>query len=189
MKNKIAELALKQTWVNINSRAVTETAIATVIAVIVPALLAHTPQNQFIVGPIVNAVLFWVALRVGLTNALFIAVIPSLIAIFRGMLPPQAVVIIPFIILGNCAMILSFVFVGTRHWRVRTGHALFLRVILASILKSLIIFLSAWLLLNLPPVVTFMMSWPQLVTAIVGGIAVFVINRKFTSPRGCHPPA
>ncbi|MFH1183231.1 MAG: hypothetical protein V1690_03140 [Candidatus Moraniibacteriota bacterium] len=169
---KTNELAIARVWVNIKSRAIVETSIATVVAVIVPALLAHTPQNQFIVGPIVNAVLFWVALRVGITNALFIAVIPSLIALFRGMLPPTAAMFIPFIILGNCAMILAFSLIKSKLW---------LRVAASSVLKTLVIFLPTWLLLNLSSPVSFMMSWPQLVTAIVGGLIVVIINKKLNT--------
>jgi len=178
MKNKIAELTISRAWVNINSRAAGETVIATVIVVIIPALLAHTPQNQFIVGPIVNAVLFWVALRIGLVNAIFIAVIPSLIALSRGLLPPQAAIMIPFIILGNCAMITTFwYFVRNK------SHAGMLDIVISSIVKSLIIFLPVWLLLNLPPIVTFMMSWPQLVTAFVGGSIVVLVNNKIFSAK------
>lgn len=157
---KTKELTIARVWVNIKSRAIVETSIATVIAIAVPALLAHTPQNQFIVGPIVNAVLFWIVLRVGITNALFIAVIPSMIALFRGMLPPTAAMVIPFIILGNCAMILAFSYLKTSLW---------LRVVASSILKTLVIFLPALLLFNLSSTISFMMSWPQLLTAIVGG--------------------
>jgi len=166
------ENIIERPLINIRSRAFVETAIGTVIAVIIPAIFAHTPQNQFIVGPIVNAVLFWVALRVGLTNALFIAVIPSLIALFRGLLPPTAAMVVPFIILGNCTMILAFSFFKTNLW---------LRVAASSILKSLIIFLPVWLFLNSSPLITFMMSWPQLITALVGGALVVKVNGYATN--------
>jgi hypothetical protein len=171
MKDKIAEFALSQTWVNLKSRAIVETAVCTVLAVVFPAVFAHTSQNQFIVGPIVNAILFWVALRVGLTNALFIAVIPSMIALFRGLLPPTAAAVVPFIILGNCVMIAVFSYLKTILW---------LRVAASSIMKSLVIFLPVLLFLNSSPLVTFMMSWPQLVTALIGGFAVIKLNRLFT---------
>lgn len=166
--SKPIESILVQPLINIRSRAIVETAIATTIAIIVPAILAHTPNNQFIVGPIVNAILFWVAFRVGLTNALFIAIIPSLMAIFRGMLPPNAALIVPFIILGNCVMILTFYSLKTKLW---------LRVVASSVLKSLTIFLPVFLFLNSSPAVTFMMSWPQLATAFVGGAIFILINK------------
>ena len=191
-KIKIVELVLKNTFTNIKIQPLIETFLATIIAVVVPTLLAHTPNNQFIVGPIVNAVLFWVVWRVGVINAIFIAVVPSIIALFRGMLPPQAAVMIPFIIAGNCAMIITFsYFVGTWHCHVpsrnRTAScseqssALFLRVIFASLAKTLVIFLPAWLFLNLPPTVNFMMSWPQLVTAVFGGFSVVMINKSLST--------
>jgi len=168
---KIKTAVAANVLANVKSRAIVETAVATVAAVLIPAIFAHTPQNQFIVGPIVNAILFWVALRVGLTNALFIAVIPSLIALFRGLLPPTAAAVVPFIILGNCAMIVAFTYIKTNLW---------IRVAASSIIKSLIIFLPVLLILNSSPLVTFMMSWPQLVTAFIGGFAVIKLN-KFIS--------
>ncbi|MBM3256401.1 MAG: hypothetical protein FJZ04_02960 [Candidatus Moranbacteria bacterium] len=170
---------VSNSFVNVKSRAIVETVICTIIAVVFPAIFAHAPQNQFIVGPIVNAVLFWVALRVGITNALFIAVIPSLIALFRGLLPPTSAPVVPFIILGNCAMILAFSFLKSRIW---------LGVFAGSTIKTLVIFLPVWLFLNSSPPVTFMMSWPQLVTAIVGGFVVIILNRK-SFASGCHPRA
>ena len=166
---KIIEKTLALPLVNLKSRALTETFIAMLIAVIVPAILAHTPQNQFIVGPIVNAVLFWVAFRVGVTNALFIAVIPSLIALSRGMLPPTAAAAIPFIVLGNCAMILTFAFLKTQLW---------LRIIASAAVKTLVIFLPVLILLNLLSQISFMMSWPQLVTALVGGFIAITLSKK-----------
>jgi len=180
--------------VSFRSRAILETSIATVVAVIVPAILAHTPQNQFIVGPIINAILFWMALRVGIANALFIAVIPSMIALFRGMLPIQATTIIPFIILGNCVMILVFSLVGTRygvfgeHGSMLSGHSrvfgtrygAYLQIILAALAKTLVIALPAFFILNLPSTVSFMMSWPQLITAFVGGTIVIFINNRLS---------
>ena len=166
--------------VSFRSRAILETSIATVVAVIVPAILAHTPQNQFIVGPIINAILFWMALRVGIANALFIAVIPSMIALFRGMLPIQATTIIPFIILGNCVMILVFSLIGTPHGVSSTRYGAYLQIILAALAKTLVIALPAFFILNLPSTVSFMMSWPQLITAFVGGTIVIFINNRLS---------
>jgi len=168
---KIKEAVVSNVFVNLKSRALAETAVCTITAAVFPAIFAHTPQNQFIVGPIVNAILFWVALRVGLTNALFIAVIPSLIALFRGLLPPTAAAVVPFIILGNCAMIIAFASLKTSLW---------IRVTVSSIFKSLFIFLPVFFLLNSSSLVTFMMSWPQLVTALIGGFAVIKLSKAFT---------
>jgi len=181
--NERLEKVLARPLANIQNQALVETAVCTVIAVVVPAVFAHTPSNQFIVGPVVNAILFWVALRVGIANALFIAVVPSLIALFRGLLPPSAAAAIPFIILGNCAMIITFV--GIRRYSVREhGCAMFLQIFLASLIKTLIIFLPVWLFLNSSSTVTLMMSWPQLATAMVGGFLVIVTNRYFLNNIG-----
>lgn len=166
-KSEIVENVQTLSLTNIRTRAIIETIIALAIAVITPALLAYAPQNQFVVGTIVNAVLFWVALRVGVVNALFIAVIPSLIALFRGLLPPVAVAVVPFIIFGNCALILAFSFIKANLW---------VRIAASSLIKSIVIFLPTFLFLESSPLVTFMMSWPQLITALAGGIIVVGLN-------------
>lgn len=174
LKEKEAVAVWPRTWVNVKTRALAETAVATAVAVIVPALLAHTPQNQFIVGPIVNAVLFWVALRVGVVNAIFIAIIPSLMALFRGMLPPQAVLAIPYIITGNIAMIITFsALVGQAKKRI----FLYVGVIAGALVKTAVIFLPVLYILKLTGIVAFMMSWPQLATAIIGGLAVIGVQK------------
>ncbi len=175
-KSQEAVAVWSKTWMNVKTQALTETAIATTVAVIVPALLAHTPQNQFIVGPIVNAVLFWVALRVGIANAIFIAVVPSMIALLRGMLPPQAVLAIPYIIAGNIAMIMTFSLVVNQF---KKSVFLYFGVIAGALVKTAVIFLPVLYILKLTGVVAFMMSWPQLVTAIIGGLVVVRVQKYF----------
>ena len=175
-KSQEAIAVWPKTWVNFKARALTETAIATAIAVIVPALLAHTPQNQFIVGPIVNAVLFWVALRVGIVNAIFIAVVPSSIALLRGMLPPQAILAIPYIIAGNIAMIMTF---SALAGQFKKSVFLYFGVVASALVKTAVIFLPVLYLLKLTGVIAFMLSWPQLVTAVIGGFIVIKTQKYF----------
>jgi len=160
-------IALKKSLINVQSRALAETTIGMAIVVITPMLLAHTPGNQFIVGPIVNAVLIYLALRVGVGNAIMIAVIPSLIALFRGMLPPTAAALIPFIVMGNITLVSVFGYLK---------GSLIKRVTLSAIAKTLVIALPVWIGFNIAPVVKLMMSWPQLVTALAGGAIVIGIN-------------
>jgi len=165
---KAIEKVLVRKWVDVKSRAIAETAVAMGIAVSAPLFLAHTPNNQFIVGTIVNAVLFWTAYRVGLVNAVMIAAVPSLIAVFRGMLPPTAAVMIPFIIFGNISLIIAFTLIK---------GSLLKRVFLSSFVKTLAIFLPVWIGLNIAPMVKLMMSWPQFVTALAGGVAVIGLSK------------
>ena len=77
-------------------------------AILFPALLAHTPHNQWITGTIVNAILFLAVWRVGVVNAAFVAFLPSSIALLRGLLPAPMAILIPYIILANIILICVF---------------------------------------------------------------------------------
>ncbi len=140
-------------------------------AVIVPAVLAHTPHNQWITGTIVNAVLFIAAWKLGIINAAFIAILPSSIALMRGLLLPPQAMIIPFIIVSNILLIGIFT---------ALKRQLFFGVFIASSLKFLFLagITSLFFAEKIPTTLLQMMQWPQLITALAGGfIAIAFINK------------
>ena len=155
---------------NFEGKALAETAGVMFLTLLVPILLAHTAGNQWIVGPAVNAGLFWLAFRVGIGNAFLVAFLPSLIALSRGMLPPQTIALVPFIILGNLALILT---ANTLRKKVKTG------ILLASILKASIIVLPAMLILPKASL-ALVFAWPQLITALLGGVIFYIASKKIT---------
>lgn len=135
------------------------------------ALVAPIANQQFVTGPLVNAALILATVLLGFENAVLIALFPSLIALSIGLLPPVLLPMIPFIITGNVLYIFIFSKLQkTNYW---------LGLIPASILKFALLFFSSQFLVNListkglPSAVTLMMSWPQLVTALAGGIIAF----------------
>ena len=137
------------------------------------AVIAPLFKQQFITGSIVNAILILSMVFLGLENAILIALFPSLIALSIGLLSPILLPMIPFIITGNVLYIYIFKkFQKTNYW---------LGLISASILKFALIFFSSQFLVNLittkslPSSVAIMMSWPQLVTAIAGGIIAYLV--------------
>ncbi|MCX6760366.1 MAG: hypothetical protein NTW46_03430 [Candidatus Nealsonbacteria bacterium] len=82
------------------------------VAVIVPMF-----HNQFATGPIVNAVLFISAVILGLDKALFICLIPSVIAMSVGLLPPVLAPMVPFIMISNVLMVFVFFYTKkTNYW-------------------------------------------------------------------------
>lgn len=140
------------------------------------ALFAPMANQQFITGPLVNSVLILATVFLGFENAILIALFPSLIALSIGLLPPILLPMVPFIITGNVLYIFIFSKLQkTNYW---------LGLVPASILKFALIFLSSQFLVNLitskglPPAVTLMMSWPQLVTALAGGIIAFIVLKS-----------
>jgi hypothetical protein len=139
-----------------------------IAAVIFPALLAHTTQNQWITGTIVNALLFLAVWRLGIVNAMLIAALPSSVALMRGLLPAPMAILIPYIIISNLAMI--FIFYAIKKYPLAG-------IISASLIKFTFLFAITSFFFKLASPFVIMMQWPQLITALAGGlIAVGVIK-------------
>jgi hypothetical protein len=137
-------------------------------AVIVPALLAHTPQNQWITGTIVNAIIFLAVWRIGIVNAALVAILPSSVALIRGLLPAPMAVLIPYIILSN--IVLIAIFYALKKYPLAG-------IISASLAKFLFLFAISTYFIKIAGSLLVMMQWPQLVTALAGGlIAVGIIK-------------
>lgn len=143
-------------------------------AVLFPAILAHTPANQWITGTIVNAIIFLAVWRVGAVNAAFVAALPSSIALLRGLLPAPMAGLIPYIILSNIILIAVF-FAAKKH--PLTG------IVAASMAKFIFLFaISSFFVKAAGPLLT-MMQWPQLATALAGGlVSVGIIRIQKINP-------
>ncbi len=151
------------------SKSTTALLLAIVLATLLPLL-----QMQFLVGPMVNAILFIVTVLLGPKKAYWVALIPSPIALAVGQLPFILLPMLPFIMLGNCLMVFVFSkFFKKNYW---SGVAL------GSGAKFLLLFGVSQLFIATTVIksgfassVALMMSWPQLVTALAGGVIAWVI--------------
>jgi len=141
------------------------------VAVIVP--LFH---QQAITGPVVNATLFISVTLLGVQNAILVGLIPSLVALSTGLLPPVLAPMIPFIMVGNTILIIVFGYLKEKNF--------WLGIVTASVLKFLFLFSTSSIVINLllkkeiATKVATMMSWPQLLTALVGGIIAFMFLKS-----------
>ena len=140
-------------------------------SIITPTVLAHTPNNQWITGTIINSILFISCYRLGFVNAVLVAVTPSIVAITRGLLPVSMATMLPFIIASNIILLSSFSFLNFK--------SLIAKIVTASTLKFAFLFFVAYFVLNLPSAFRVMMSYPQLITAISGGLIAYFIIQKF----------
>ena len=70
---------------------------------------------QFITGPLVNMMLVLSAFLVGGLAGSLIGGLTPLIAIMRGILPPPLAPMIPFIIVGNIILVLSYYFIKDKN--------------------------------------------------------------------------
>ncbi len=150
-------------------------ALVFLVVGIVPVFL----HSQWITGPLVNAALLIAAVLVGPADAIMLGLIPSTVALSSGLLPLPLAPMIPFIMIGNGLYIILFLKAEKFS---RMGA-----VIMASLGKFLFLFvtskfiLSALLSSPLAEKVSIMMSWPQLMTALIGGVialSFFELSRR-----------
>lgn len=166
-------------------RWVTETAIMLALLVTLQALTK--PAGQFVTGSCVNAVLAVSALVGGLGCGVTVALISPVLAFLFGIAPQ--ILTVPAIMAGNTVYVVllwSFIGKGTPNtirkitaWltasvcKFATLYVLVVNVICGVMSESLLASgaLKAPMLQALPA--TF--SWPQLVTALIGGAVALLI--------------
>ena len=122
---------------------------------------------QPITGPLVNTVLYLAASIVGWQGGILIGILTPLVAAMRGILPPPLAPLIPFIALGNSLMVVLFYLLKFKNK--------IIAIIIASLVKFSILFSAVNLLVQVPPAVSQMMSLPQLITALTGGIVALLV--------------
>ena len=158
--------------VALNTNRVVGTLVLFSLAIAIPSF----GLPQYITGPLVNALLIIAVETVGVSNALWLGVVPSLVAWGSGVLPAPLVVMIPFIVAGNALLVLIFgALRRAGYWfGVVTGAALkcawlWATVILVAVRPFSIQVGQAIHTVPIPSAMTQMMSWPQLLTALAGG--------------------
>ncbi len=92
----------EKTFEQINANSIAQFAGLASIAVFLPYVVPF----QWVVGPIVNAVLILTLLKFGFRNAVAVATIPSLMALSGGLLPVVLAPVVPFIMISNIILIL-----------------------------------------------------------------------------------
>lgn len=142
---------------------------------------ALTASNQFVVGSAVNLVLIVAAVIGGLYSGICVAVISPFVAYFFG-IGPQLIPMIPFIALGNLALVLvwSLICKGKEKQYIRLAVSAFSGAIVKfGVLYASIVLIAVPYILDInekqAEKFTAMFSWPQLVTALIGGVLAFAV--------------
>ena len=138
------------------------------VAIFAPAL-----NSQALTGTIVNATLFIATVVIGVPGALLIGIIPSVVSALTGLLAPAILPMVPFIVVSNAILIALFAtFREKTYWK---------GVIAASLAKFIFLSIVSLFVIKLfvPAKVAsqlaLMMTWPQLFTAISGGILAYFV--------------
>lgn len=127
--------------------------------------------NQGLSGSMVNAVLFIATVILGVRTASLLALMPSLVSLAIGFLPFVLFPVVPFIMASNIILIYIFDYLRRKNYWLAMISASFLKFIFLYLTSSVVIkFVIAK---QLAGALSLMMSWPQLVTAIFGGVIAY----------------
>ena len=156
------------------------TRTAVLIAVTV-ALQALTLQFgiQFLTGSIVNLMLILSVMTCGLSSGLAVSIITPILPTVFGFGPVWPVV--PFIAVGNMALVALWHFIGNSEV-VNTYAAYVIAMIAGAIAKFLVLYfgvvrIAMPFILGLPEqhVMSVLFSYPQLITATIGGVCAIIL--------------
>lgn len=152
---------------------ITRTGILLAVALVIQ--MGGFPQP--ITGPLVNTVLYLAVLLVGGWGGIIIGICTPVIAFIRGILPAPLGPMIPFIALGNGLLVVVF--------SLLKGRNKILGIILASLVKYLVLATAVKLIVDLPDKITQIMSFPQLLTALSGGVIALLAYKalQFITPE------
>lgn len=156
-----------------NTKTLTRTAI--LIALLVALQAATRPLgNQLVTGSCVNLVLAVAAMLCGMWSGVIVAVVSPFFAYLFGISPQ--IWLAPAIACGNAVYVVMIVLFGKKLEGIRGGVS---GVVTAAVCKFLVLYLLVVQMLiplgNLPAPVAAQFSWPQLVTALIGGFIALAI--------------
>ncbi|MFZ5943015.1 MAG: ECF transporter S component [Bacillota bacterium] len=145
---------------NISVKVLTRSALLLALAIAV-----QQAKLQWITGPGINAILILAVGYSGLVSGLIIGLFTPILAFSQGIMP--LAVAVPFIMLGNALYCLGF------FWARKINDVVGIAV--GALLKFSLLVLAVNFVIQVPPKVSQALSFPQLVTAIIGGIIAIII--------------
>lgn len=167
-----------------NTKTLWITKTGVMLAILIVLQFVTKPFGQIITGSCVNYVLVISALILGLGSAALIAFISPFLAFFLG-IGPAFLPIVPGIAIGNLVLVIVVYFVSSKGRQKNDIVKNEIGVIIGAFDKLLILYILVVKILipliGLPDekasVISAMFTWPQLITALVGG-TVAVIAAK-----------
>lgn len=151
-------------------------------ALLIVVQLVTKAAGQFLTGSLVNLILITAGLTGGLACGLTVAALSPILAFFLG-IGPAIPHLIPFVILGNLVIVLVYWLVMEKT-PLGTIPAWSVGILAGAVAKTLVLWLGiVKLALPLIPglkpqqiqMMSAMFSWPQLVTALIGGIVAALL--------------
>ncbi len=150
---------------------------AMMIALALVFQLGFRAFAQPMVGPLVNMTLIITVLFVGVYPALLVGLITPVVALMVGIM--NVPVLVPFIVVGNAMYVLIF---GFSMGQLRFNYKEIVSVIVAAVIKFAFLYTAIRTLVpvfmeKVPPKLVATFSFPQLYTALLGGILAVIVWR------------
>ena len=156
-------------------RWLTQTAL--LIALLIAAQWTTRPLGQFVTGSAVNLILIVSVSIIGLPCGITVAAVSNILAFLAGIGPifPQ---LVPFVAAGNVMYVFVFWLVSGRRRTVPPVWRRFAAVVAGALVKFAVLWFgivkfAAGLIPDIKPAqiekLSVMFSWPQIVTATIGG--------------------
>jgi len=140
---------------------------------------------QPITGPLINAMLFFTESFLGMMAGVILGSVTPVVALLMGQLPAPLAPMVPFIILSNAALVVIFTLMKKINYRLNSLNQarIYIAIVAAALVKTLLLFTAIRFLLpilfgrTMKDELVLMMTTPQFVTAVVGGIiALFLLQ-------------
>jgi hypothetical protein len=134
--------------------------------------------TTFLIGSLVNSCILIAVERASLSGAIMIAIVTPLMAYVQQLLL-LPLFIVP-VALGNSLFAVVYWLLRKRRTWVRIGVAAATKGILMYSCFAVLLSLLA-LPEQASKAILFVMSWPQFVTAVVGGLIAYAVNKRLPS--------
>ena len=155
---------------------ITRTAVLIALTIVLQAATLQL-GNQIITGSVVNLMLIISVMTCGLPTGLTVAAFTPIMPTLLGFGPVWPVV--PFIAVANMALVTVWHFIGNR----QMGNK-YVSYVVATITGALVKFavlyfgvvqLAMRFIPGLPQPLAFMFSYPQIITASIGGVCAIIL--------------
>lgn len=151
------------------------TRTAVLLALIIVVQFLHLQQP--VTGPLINMIILIAGISTGFIGGISIAFlspwtayITQTHAAFGSILP-----VVPFIMIGNAVYVCVFLLFRIKKKNLITDS---IGIILGSIIKFLILYSAVtYILVNLKKPIILLMSFPQLITALIGGVLALILEQ------------
>ena len=157
----------------------TRTAVLLALTVLFQSLRSIIPMpanvSQYVVGSLVNLSLIVAAVIVGVKGGLIISIAAPFIAFFQGF--QQNLVMVPMIALGNIAIVVvvALLYNKNKILALASGAILKFVVLYLAVVKITVPLFLADKTDKMKAAISLSFSWPQLVTAAIGGLLALVV--------------